>query len=63
MIEMSPSLSLNYDWGRGERFPSSSKGKASVVRVGSQGGNVEGKHPSDSDDSQTVIEDDSKVWA
>ena len=34
MIEMSPSLSLNYDLGRGERFPSSSEGKASVCNAG-----------------------------
>ena len=34
-----------------------------VVCVGSQGGNVEGKPPSNSDESQTVIKDDSKVWA
>ena len=34
MIEMSPSLSLNYDLGRGERFPSSSEGKASACNAG-----------------------------
>lgn len=33
-----------------------------VVHVGSQGGNVEGKPPSDSDESQRVIKDDSKAW-
>lgn len=35
-----------------------------VVHVGNdiQGGNVEGKPPSDSAESQRVIKDDSKAW-